>query len=62
MYYCIIVLLYYCIIVLLYKKMQRLKHFAIGFSVGMSGVIFGCILGLGITLYQKRIDIKFTKK
>lgn len=42
--------------------MQRIKHFAIGFSIGMSGVIFGCILGLGITLYEKRIDIKFTKK
>ena len=42
--------------------MQRIKLFVIGFSVGMSGVISGLILGLGITLYQKRIDIKFTKK
>ena len=41
--------------------MQRIKHFAIGFSIGMSGVIFGCILGLGITLYQKRIEIVFVK-
>ena len=39
--------------------MQRIKHFAIGFSVGMAGVVFGCVLGLGITLYKQQIVIKF---
>ena len=42
--------------------MQIIKHFAIGFSVGLSGAVFGLILGFGIALHKKRIEITWTKK
>ena len=42
--------------------MKYIKYFAFGISIGVSGLAFGSILARGITLYQERIDIIFTKK
>ena len=42
--------------------MRYIKYFTLGVSIGLSGLVVGPILVREITLFQKRIEIIFTKK